>query len=141
MQRAERNISRTFVLVSASNPRGIVGFYCLSNYAIATTGLPDALSKGLPRLQPAPAILLGQLAVDHAYQGAGLGKILLHHALRQALRASFLSAACGVVVHAAAEDLVPFYSRYGFIALPSNPSHLIAPMTLIARMFPDESAG
>jgi predicted N-acetyltransferase YhbS len=140
MQRAERNISRTFVLVATSDPQSIVGFYCLSNYAVATTELPDPLRKGLPKHQLAPAILLGQLAVDRKHQGAGLGKTLLHHALRQSLRASFLSAACGVVVHAGSQDLIPFYNHYGFVALPDNPQHLIAPMMLIARLFPNDTA-
>lgn len=137
-QREARNMSRTFVLVSPLAPNTIVGFYSLSNYTIAISTLPDPLQKGLPRHQPVPATLLGQLAVAQQHQHSGLGKTLLLHALRQTLRASTLSAAYGVVVHAASEDLIPFYTRYGFISLPETSLHLIAPMTLVARLFPDE---
>ena len=136
--RQERHISRTFLLVDTAAPTIVLGYYTLSNYALALTNLPDPLRKGLPKYQPLPAILLGRLTVAGQHQHRGFGKFLLQHALRQALRAAQVSAAYGVAVHAATPDLLPFYHRYGFISLPDNPRHLLAPMTLIARLFPEE---
>jgi len=136
--RQERHISRTFLLVDTAAPTIVLGYYTLSNYTLALTSLPDPLRKGLPKYQPLPAILLGRLTVAGQHQHRGFGKFLLQHALRQALRAAQVSAAYGVAVHAATPDLLPFYHRYGFISLPDNPRHLLAPMTLIARLFPEE---
>jgi len=139
-QREERHISRTFVLVEAATPATVLGYYTLSNFTLALTSLPDPLRKGLPKYQPLPTILLGQLAVDSHQQHRGFGKLLLQHALRQALRAAQVSAAYGVAVHAATPDFLPFYHRYGFISLSDNPAHLLAPMTLITRLFPEEQS-
>jgi predicted N-acetyltransferase YhbS len=139
-QREERRISRTFLLVDTAAPTIVLGYYTLSNYTLALTNLPDALRKGLPKHQPLPAILLGQLAVASQHQHRGFGKLLLQHALRQALRAAQVSAAYGVAVHAATPDLLPFYHRYGFNSLPDHAEHLLLSMTLIARLFPEESS-
>jgi GNAT superfamily N-acetyltransferase len=139
-QREERHISRTFLLIDPAAPAVVLGYYTLSNYTLALTSLPGPLRKGLPKYQPLPAILLGQLAVDSHHQHRGFGKLLLQHALRQALRVAQVSAAYGVAVHAATPDLLPFYHRYGFISLPDHPEHILAPMTLVARLFPEEAS-
>ena len=76
-QHAERGISRTFVLVDegTSAPKPIVGFFSLNLCQIKSESLSADEAKKLPR--DVSGIRLGRLAVAKAYQGQGIGKILL----------------------------------------------------------------
>lgn len=140
-QDARRDLSRCFVLVPHAGSREIIGYYTLSNYGIQITALPADLARRLPSNILLPATLLGRLAVDGRYQAYGYGKLLLVHALRAALRTAHRVASLGVVVDARTDDLVPFYTKRGFVALHDRPRHLIVPMNRIRAMFPDDVAG
>ena len=59
----------------------ILGYYTASATSIEFTNIPTNTIKGLPRY-PAPAMLIGQLAVDKTFQNQGLGTLLLMHALK-----------------------------------------------------------
>ena len=54
----------------------IAGYYTLTATSIALSALAPEITKKLPRYPVVPAVLLGRLAVTHAYQGQGLGGIL-----------------------------------------------------------------
>ena len=138
-QDESRNLTRTFVLTSSRGNPEVRGYYTLSNYAIQIDALPEQLRKRLPGRIPLPATLLGRLAVDMRYQKQGLGKSLLLYALREALRASRVSASLGVVVDAMTDELVPFYQSVGFVRLVDRERHLIIPITRLAQLFPKEA--
>ena len=78
---------------------------------------------------PVPVILLGQLAVDEAWRGRGLGSDLLIDAARRTLAASGVVGARAVVVQAIDDRARVFYERFGF-----RPFSEREPLMLVLRM-------
>jgi GNAT superfamily N-acetyltransferase len=109
----------------------IAGYYTASATSIEFANVPTNLVKGLPRY-PAPAMLIGQLAVDKTYQNRGLGKLLLMHALSRAVRLSGELGLFAVRVDAIDRSARSFYQRYGFVPLIDRDSALLLPITTIA---------
>jgi len=82
-----------------------------------------------------PAFLIGRLAVDAAYRGAGLGKRLLLDALRRCWEQNAQVAAALVVVDARDEQAARFYGHFGFQRLPDHPDRLFLPMRTVSALF------
>ena len=78
---------------------------------------------------PVPVILLGQLAVDEAWRGLGLGSDLLIDAAARALAAAGVVSARAVVVQAIDDRARAFYERFGF-----RPFSNREPLMLVLRM-------
>ena len=115
--------SRTFV--SATDDGAIAGYYSLSSFAI-TRKQAGEFGAGMP--DPIPATLIGRLAVDLKFRGAGLGASLLRDASLRAVQASLHVGSVAIIVHASDESVVPFYQRFGFKQLSGNQLTLIFPM-------------
>jgi predicted N-acetyltransferase YhbS len=79
------DISRVSVMADAASGR-IIGYATLSAAQIERAFLPKPQQRNRP--DPVPATLLGQLAVDKAFQGQGHAASLLLFALKTALRAA-----------------------------------------------------
>ena len=88
-QDLRRACATPFVLVPERGGTLILGYYTLSSYGIDIGELPADLAKKLPRYPVIPATLLGRLAVDHRYQGQGIGRALMHHLVAIAHDAGF----------------------------------------------------
>jgi GNAT superfamily N-acetyltransferase len=104
--------------------RKAVGFYTLAPHSIEPEEAAPRLAAGLPRGRPIPVILLARLGLDRSEQGAGLGGDLLRDALARCAAAADEIGGRAVVVHAKDDAAASFYRRYGFQAMPQNPSHL-----------------
>lgn len=126
-------ISRTNVISGVENGR-IAGYVTLSAAQIARAFLPKAQRRDTP--DPLPATLLGQLAVDRAFQGHGHARSLLLFALTTALRASREIGSFGVITHPVDDGARAFYRRWGFEDLPFDPGH-----AMIVRMTDLEANG
>ncbi len=124
-QDIRRRVTACFVAIEESNQR-IAGYYTLASASIALTDLPADVAKRLPRYPSIPAVRLGRLAVDQAFQGRGVGGVLLADALARALRADI--AAYALVVDAKDETAAAFYRHHGFIAFASQPLTLFLPL-------------
>ena len=109
-----------------SNPHHLAGFFTLSAGSINCTELPESIAKKLPRY-PVPVALIGRLAVDTAFQGKGLGSILLADACQKVTNASAMLAVAGIVVDAKDAAAVSFYQHFGFQPLPGQPTRLLLP--------------
>lgn len=110
----QKGVSATRVLVAADAlpPKAILGFFTLSTIMIEAREWP-AVPKGLPK-QEVPAVLLGRLAVATSAHQKGLGSMLMATA-RQLARESILrTGGLGLVVDAADEAVIGFYSKFGF---------------------------
>lgn len=107
--------SRTYVACPASSPR-IVGYFALSMGQILAREAVGSMRRNMP--QTIPAVVLGRLAIDRAWQGKGLGRALLADVLRRALRASTEISARLVIVHAISPGAEAFYLHHGFTRLP-----------------------
>jgi ribosomal protein S18 acetylase RimI-like enzyme len=101
----------------------VAGYYTLSSYTVLHPGLPGKAKRNMP--EPVPAVLLGRLAVDRKFQGAGLGLALLRDAV---LRTALAAESVGVrllVVHALSEQAAAWYRRHGaFEPMLDQANHL-----------------
>jgi len=74
------------------------------------------MRRNMPRR--IPAVLLGRLAIDRAWQGKGLGRALLADAVSRSLRARAEVSARLLIVHAISPAAEAFYFHHGFTRLP-----------------------
>lgn len=123
--------SRTFVSCQAGGRR-VVGFYALAMGQILNQEATGSVRRNMPRF--IPAVVLGRLAVDAAWQGKGLGAALLKDAVMRALRAAGDVSARLVVVHAISSDAEAFYLRHGFKRLPVDAPTLALDLLKLARL-------
>lgn len=83
---------------------------------ILATEAAGAMRRNMPRT--IPAVVLGRLAGDRAWQGTGLGRAMLADAVHRAERASAEMSARLVIVHAISPAAEAFYLHHGFARLP-----------------------
>jgi predicted GNAT family N-acyltransferase len=131
-QDRRRNLSSVFVLLE--NDKNVIGYYTLSQNAIATQELPEKTAKKLPSQRPISCTLLGRLAVDIHHQGQGFGRVLLFHALKKAAVISEEIAAFAVIVDAKDMRAKKFYEKYNFLELQHTPLRLFIPISGILKM-------
>jgi len=109
--------SRTFVSIERESGL-IAGYYCLSSNSLARDMAPGSLRRNAP--DPIPTILIGRLAVDHRFQGMGVGASLLQNALMKGIEAAEIIGSRAFLVDALNESATTFYSRFGFESLPGS---------------------
>jgi len=88
----------------------VVGYYALAMSAVAHTGAPSRLRRGMP--DPVPVVLLARLAIDRGEHGQRLGGHLLVDALRRCVRGGREFGARAVVVDAIDERAAGFYRHF-----------------------------
>lgn len=97
-QDIKRKLSARFILEDPET-RLVQGYYTLANNSLPLDWVPEKLRKKLPRSYTSiPAILLGRLAIDHRFQGRGIGKLLLIDALKRSCEASDKIGSFAVIV-------------------------------------------
>jgi GNAT superfamily N-acetyltransferase len=91
----------------AAAPSRVVGYYAISTAMERRAVLLSArLRRGMP--ERVPLLLIGRLAIDHDFQGMGLGTELLADALRRCLAASQIAGTRAIVAHAIDDDTSAF---------------------------------
>lgn len=78
---------------------------------------PERLARG-------PYNALARLAVDHRWQGQGIGAALLRDAMLRTLQAADIAGIRAFAVHAKYEEAKRFYEHFDLIASPTDPMHL-----------------
>ncbi len=126
-------MSRTSVVCDAATGV-IVGYVSLSAAQVERAHLPKSAQRNRPN--PIPAVLLGQLAVDHRHQGKGYSRSLLLFALTTAVRMSREIGCFGVVTHPLDDGVRAFYRKFGFEELPFDPNR-----SMVVRIIDLEQAG
>ena len=125
--------ARTYVICDSDNPARVMGYYAIATAMERRTALPSArLRHGMP--EEIPLLLIGRLALDHAWQGLGLGTDLLADALRRCLAASDIAGARGVIVHAIDDEAAGFYRRHGFLPSPLGQGILLMPIETVRAL-------
>lgn len=127
-----RDLSRTFV-ATRPNEQLALGYYAISTHRVIFDTLPNAETKGLPRLD-IPVVLIGRLAVDQSVQGQGLGAFLLIDALRRSLQISEQVGIRAVEVDAIDDNARAFYLKFGFRSLLDDNQHLFLPMHEVRKL-------
>lgn len=128
MQQQAQGYNQGYAAMAAGQ---FVGFYCLSAASLSFAALPEAMRKGLPRY-PVPCVTIGRFAVSVEWQGRGLGRKLLAHALRRVRDAAGIVGVSLVLVDAKDEAAAGFYEALGFVRLDDKPLTLFLPVGKIA---------
>ena len=113
----ESGASRTYV-VCLKGKFDVVGYFSLSMGQILASENTGSMRRNMPN--QIPAVVLGRLAIDQAWQGKGLGRALIFDAMRRSLLASQEIAARLLIVHAISPAAESFYLHHGFTRLPAK---------------------
>ncbi len=132
-QDVNRDLSACFVLADETNV--VKGYYTLSANSIRRQDFPDTLQKKMPPgYINLPTTLLGRLAIDNSIKGKGYGEILLMDALNRTFKTLESVGSLAVIVDPIDEKAQHFYSKYGFILLPTS-GKMFLPMKTIKNLF------
>lgn len=112
--------SRTYVLCNGDT---VFAYYCLANGAVAQSSATGRARRNMP--DPIPVMVIGRLAVDHHWQGQGIGRALLRDAILRTLQAAEIAGIRAILVHAISEEAKHFYEKCGFTASPVDPMTLM----------------
>ena len=130
--RALSNQQKGFTAVMVVHEQGrVVGYYGLAPTAVTPDVMPRSIRIGQPP-DPIPCLLLGQLAVDLAWAGRGMGAGLLKHALLRVIDAAALIGGRALVVNAVDPDAGAFWQRQGFVPSKDDPLVLFRSIADIA---------
>jgi len=108
----------------------IAGYYTLAVGQVTLENASDRLKKGLAK----PIMLLARLAIDHHWQGQGVGKALLRDAMQRTLQAADIAGIRAFAVHAKDEEARRFYEHFDFISSPTDPMHLFVLLKDVRRI-------
>ena len=137
IQQASQDVRRRVAAVFVAHETAetaLAGYYTLAAFGIAPASLSSELTRRLPRYDQYPATRIGRLAVSQRYQGQGVGRRLLVHALEASYRAAPEIAALAVVVDAKDDNARRFYERYGFQRFLDDEYRLYLPMATIEHL-------
>jgi GNAT superfamily N-acetyltransferase len=127
------------VMVACEGKR-VVGFYGLAPTAVPPPILSRKLRTGRPP-DPVPAILFGQLAVDLAFAGRGVGGALLRHALERCVAAAETIGGRAVIVRAIDREAEAWWRTCGFTPSSSDSSILFRSIGDIAAWLAETAGG
>jgi len=131
-QDQEKRAVGVYVLRHTPTDR-IAGYYTLTASSIETQDLPEDVARSLPRYEVQGAILIGYLARDFQFRGAGIGEMLLRDALQRGLEMQQSGLrAVAVVVDAIDDAAATFYESYGLKPLTRNPMRLFMALETVA---------
>ncbi|MFA4928761.1 MAG: GNAT family N-acetyltransferase [Patulibacter sp.] len=116
--------ARTYVVCDREQDDRVVGYFALNAGGVEPARALPRVRAGMPR-HPIPVVLLARLAADLSVQGRGLGAFLLADAMRRSLAAAESIAFRALPVNAKDKEARAFYERFGFVASPSDPLHLM----------------
>jgi GNAT superfamily N-acetyltransferase len=136
-QDIRRRIANCFVTVATATGQ-VAAYYTIASASIPTPDLPAEDSKRLPRYPTLPAVRVGRLAVDHRYQGKGIGAVMLADAAQRAMTAA--PASYALLVDAKDERAVAFYKHHGFRQLTGLPRVLFLPLATAEKLLLSFSA-
>lgn len=105
-------------MVSTTPDGRVAAYYSIAASSLVRDDAPPSLARAQP--DPVPIILLGKLAVDREFAGAGLGASMLQHAVVQAVRAADIVGTRAILVDAIDDAVIPFYERFGFTRFPDS---------------------
>lgn len=120
--------SRSFVICEGSR---VIGYYALASGAVRSSEATGRFRRNMP--DPIPVAILGRLAVDHRYQGLGLGRALVRDASLRVLQAAEIMGIRGILVHALSQDIRSFYLALGFESSPIEPLVLMTSLRDVAH--------
>ena len=122
--------AKTFLAIDDDDHKSILGFYSLSPASVGYARTPEIARRGLAR-HDVPGFRLARLAVDHRWQGRGIGGQLLLAAGRRCLAAAVEVGGVVMVIDAKNERVARWYASYGAVPLLDAPLSLLLPLATI----------
>jgi len=134
-QEQKKRLNVTYVAVSkeGSTRKDIVGYYTLSNSAIALYVVNENVRRHIPPTYAIPTVKIGRLAASAEHQKQGIGKRLLQDACRRIVEMSSFSGIKGIEVVSKSEAATQFYKSFGFHLLLDNDNTLFLPIETILK--------
>lgn len=129
-QSHDRGAAKTFLAISQSDGRTILGFYSLCPASLEYARAPEVVRKGLGR-HDVPAFRLARLAVNRPVQGQGLGGQLILAAGRRCLLAATEVGGVALLIDAKSERAARWYASYGAVPLTDARLSLVLPLATI----------
>jgi GNAT superfamily N-acetyltransferase len=129
-QSHERGAAKTFLAISTTDGKTILGFYSLCPASVEFARAPEIVRKGLAR-HDVPLFRLGRLAVNRLVQGQGLGGQLIMAAGRRCLLAATEVGGVALLIDAKNERVAKWYSSYGAVPLQDAPLSLLLPLATV----------
>ena len=123
-----KGFTRVLVVHDANR---VVGYYGLAPTAVPPVILSRKMRTGRPP-DPVPCLLFGQLAVDLAYAGRGIGSALLRHALERCVAGAEIIGGRAVIVRAIDREAEAYWASCGFIPASTDPTVLFRSIEDIA---------
>lgn len=127
----ESGASRTFVTCQGNR---VVGYYSLAAASIMHDAATGRVKRNMP--EPVPAVLIGRLALDKAWQGRGHGVSLLKDAVLRIASAAETIGVRAILVHAMSKDAMKFYEKFGFRQSPIESMTLMMTVEEVLRADP-----
>jgi GNAT superfamily N-acetyltransferase len=117
LQDHEKDLSRTMVLILEADQTRIIGYHTLAMSQVRQEEIP----KDKPKIKRSiPVVLLGQLGVDRAFQGRGLGELLLMDAQARVDEISRRAGIRAMMLDARNERLAKWYEQHDFVRFPGQ---------------------
>ncbi|MEX2263520.1 MAG: GNAT family N-acetyltransferase [Bryobacteraceae bacterium] len=116
--------SRTYVICEGER---VIGYYALASGALTVKSAPGRFKRNMP--DPIPVVVLARLAVDHGYQGRGLGRAMFRDAAYRVVQAADAIGIRGIVVQAISEEARKFYLALGFDPCTDEPMTLVVTLS------------
>jgi ribosomal protein S18 acetylase RimI-like enzyme len=129
MQDIRRRVSNCFVVLDQDG--GIAGYCTLAATSLPLPEISAEHARRLPRYTALPAVLIGRLAVDRAFQGRGIGGAMIVDAISRAVRAE--PAIFALIVDAKDAAALAFYEHLGFQQFVSRPVSQYLPIAEAVR--------
>jgi GNAT superfamily N-acetyltransferase len=137
-QSHDKGAAKTFLAISKSDAKTILGFYTLCPASLDYSRAPESIRKGLAR-HDLPVFRLARLAVNRTVQGHGLGGQLLLAAGRRCLLAAAEVGGVALLIDAKNERVAKWYASYGAVPLTDAALSLVLPLATVQAAL--ESAG
>ena len=135
LQHQEKHLSATKVLLDPSH--AIAGYYTLATGQVDFGDLPPEIARKLPR-RALPVAVLAWLGISTAYQGQGLGRLLLSQALRDCYDAGQTFAFVAVILDCISDSAKTFYQHWDFTQLAGHRYRLFLTAGQLAAMMEDD---
>jgi len=129
-QSHEKGAAKTFVAISQTDAKTILGFYSLCPASLEYARAPEIVRKGLAR-HDVPVFRLARLAVNRLFQGQGLGGQLILSAGRRCLFAAAEVGGVAILIDAKNERAAKWYESYGAVAMTDAPQSLLLPLATV----------
>jgi len=92
----------------------LIGYYCLAAASRPPLEMSEEAAEFFARINNVPCLYLGMIAVQKEFQGNGIGKKLMVHAMETTARVSDLVGIYALILQAADQEVAGRYAKWGF---------------------------